>query len=348
MKTIRKPFCTYTLYKYKCCLSTYTDGRIKSTRNDTPSLQKGIVAPVHAGQVKHFIHNWALITQDPWVLQSAQGFCLLLTMTPMQMVVPAEMAFSAEQQSLISAEIQMLIQKGAVSLQEPHQVGFVSQLFLVPKKDGDFRPVVTVNLKALNKFIQEEHFKMEGFHMVRDLVRQGDWLAKIDLKDAYFLIPVYSGHQKFLQFTWKASLYQFHCFPFGLLCALLVFTKVMKPVVAFLRERGIRLINYLDDLLIISSSLQSLTTQINLIQELFQALGLVINENKSHMVPTQEIVFLGFHLSLIAMTISLPQEKIKKIKQEAACLLKKPLVSIQHLATFVGMTAAARQAIPVA
>ena len=122
----------------------------------------------------------------------------------------------------------------------------------------------------------------------------------------------------------------------------------MKPVVAFLRERGIRLIIHLDDLLIISSSLQSLTAQINLIQELFQALGLVINKNKSHMVPTQEMVFLGFHLSSIAMTISLPQEKIKKIKQEAACLLKKPLVSIQHLATFVGMTAAARQAIPVA
>ena len=144
--------------------------------------------------------------------------------------------------------------------------------------------------------------------MVRDLVRQGDWLAKIDLKDAYFLIPVYSGHQKFLQFTWKASLYQFHCLLFGLSCAPQVFTKVMKPIVAFLRERGIRLIIYLDDLLIISSSPQSLTTQINLIQELFQALGLVIKENKSHMVPTQEIVFLGFHLSLIAMTISLPQQ----------------------------------------
>ena len=170
---------------------------VESNRLETilPSLQKGIVAPVHAGQIKHFIHNWALITQDPWVLQSVQGFCLLLTMTPTQMAAPAEMAFSMEQQSLISVEIQMLIQKGAVSLQEPHQVGFVSQLFLVPKKDGGFRPVV--NLKALNKFIQEEHFKMEGFHMVRDLVRKGDWLAKIDLKDAYFLIQCILGTRSF-------------------------------------------------------------------------------------------------------------------------------------------------------
>ena len=64
------------------------------------------------------------------------------------MVAPAEMFFSVEQESTISVEIQTLIQKGAVSLQEPHQVSFVSQLFLAPEKDGDFRPVV--NLKALN------------------------------------------------------------------------------------------------------------------------------------------------------------------------------------------------------
>ena len=71
---------------------------VESNRLETilPSLQKGIVAPVHAGQIKHFIHNRALITQDPWVLQSVQGFCLPLTMTLTQTVASAEMAFSAE------------------------------------------------------------------------------------------------------------------------------------------------------------------------------------------------------------------------------------------------------------
>ena len=65
------------------------------------------------------------------------------------------------------------------------------------------------------------------------------------------------------------------------------------------------------------------------------------------MVLTQEIVFLGFHLSSVAMTICLPQEKIKKIKQEASSLLQRPLVSIQHLDISVGMTTAAGQATPV-
>ena len=174
------------------------------------------------------------------------------------------MHFPKEQEELISAEVQTLVQKRAVCLMKDHQVGFVSQLFLVSKKDGGFRPVV--NLKALNKYIQEEHFKMEGFHMVRDLVRQGDWLAK----DAYFLIPVHPCNQKFLQFSWKRSLYQFQCLPFGLSCAPRVFTKVMKPVVAFLRESGIKLIIYLDDLLVIASSPEVLSTQISLIRELFR------------------------------------------------------------------------------
>ena len=127
-----------------------------------------------------------------------------------------------------------------------------------------------------------------------------------------------------------------------------VFTKVMKPVVAFLRERGIKLIIYLDDLLIISSSPEILLAQINLSRDLFQSLGLVINETKSQTTPTQEIVFLGFHLSSAKMTISLPQEEMKRIKLDAVHLLQKPLVSIQEMATFVGKTTAASQAIRVA
>ena len=79
-------------------------------------------------------------------------------------------------------------------------------------------------------------------------------------------------------------------------------------------------------------------------QELFQELGLVINKSKCHMVLTQEFVFLGFHLSSVAMTVCLPQEKIK---QEASRLLQRPLVLIQYLDISVGMTTAAGQATPV-
>ena len=64
------------------------------------------------------------------------------------------------------------------------QPGFYSNLFLIPKKDGGQHLVI--NLKVLNRFVQKEHFKMEGIHTVKDLLRQGDWLAKVDLNDAFF------------------------------------------------------------------------------------------------------------------------------------------------------------------
>lgn len=35
------------------------------------------------------------------------------------------------------------------------------------------------------------HFKMEGIHMSKDLWRQGDLMAKTDLKDAYFVVQFY-------------------------------------------------------------------------------------------------------------------------------------------------------------
>jgi hypothetical protein len=45
---------------------------------------------------------------------------------------------------------------------------FISRMFLVPKKDGSWRPLV--NLQNLNLFLQHQHFKMEGISHVKDLL----------------------------------------------------------------------------------------------------------------------------------------------------------------------------------
>ena len=96
------------------------------------------------------------------------------------------MHFPPEQQSLISMEVEGMLEKQAISVVQPDKNSFLSQIFVIPKKDVGYRPVV--NLKVLNKFITEEHFKMEGFHMVRDLAEPKDWMAKIDLKDVTILL----------------------------------------------------------------------------------------------------------------------------------------------------------------
>ena len=62
---------------------------------------------------------------------------------------------------------------------------FLSNLFLVSKKDGGHRLVI--NLKFLNSLIPYQHFKMEGMHLIKNLLQEHNFLIKIDLKDTYFV-----------------------------------------------------------------------------------------------------------------------------------------------------------------
>ena len=145
-----------------------------------------------------------------------------------------------------------MLDKQAISSTEEGPEDFYSQMFLVPKKYGRQRPVI--NLKRLNQSVKTEHFKMEGIHMLKDLLRAGDWMAKIDLKDAYFMIPIAQEDREFLKFQWKDRSYQFNCLPFGLFSAPWVFTKTTRPVVVALREVGVRLIIYIDDILVMAET----------------------------------------------------------------------------------------------
>ena len=99
---------------------------------------------------------------------------------------------------LVQKEINCLQGKSAVekvSAREMHS-GFYSTLFLVPKKNGEMRPVI--NLKPVNRYFVKKHFKMDTLSKVLNLVTKGDWALTIDLKDAYFHLKIFKGHRKYL------------------------------------------------------------------------------------------------------------------------------------------------------
>jgi len=118
--------------------------------------------------------------------------------------------------------------------------------------------------------------------------------------------------------------YQFRCLPFRLTSAPRVFSKVMKLVVGALQHIGICLIIYLDDLLVLHQSMEELAQLTPLICQLFKALGLVINQKRSILMPRQNLEFLGFQVDIISLQLIFPAEKLRKIQQLAQHLLHQP------------------------
>ena len=76
---------------------------------------------------------------------------------------------------------------------------------------------------------------MEGIHLIQMLLQEGDLMVKLDLKDAYYPISIDHSHRKYLAFQFQGVTYQFNCLLFGLTSAPRVFTKIMKPAIAWLR-----------------------------------------------------------------------------------------------------------------
>ena len=83
---------------------------------------------------------------------------------------------------------------------------------------------------------------MEGLHLLKDLMKEGDYLCKIDLRDTYFTIPINQNYRKYLRFKWEGTQYDFLNFCLGLISAPLIFTKLMNVPNALLRCLSIRLI----------------------------------------------------------------------------------------------------------
>ena len=179
---------------------------------------------------------------------------------------------------------------------------FYSRLFLVPKKEGTYRPVI--DLSRFNSFVENCLFKMENISCLKTLLRRGDLMPCIDLKDAYLSVNVHKSSQKYVCFEWRNRCYAFHDLSFGLNNAPRVFTKLIKPIAAHLQKRGIRIIVYLDDFLILGSSIKESKANTQLKLDLLQWLGFTIIWEKSMLVPTQSLTFLGLSIDSQSMPLS--------------------------------------------
>ena len=199
-------------------------------------------------------------------------------------------------------EIEKMLAKGALEIVPDPGPGFYSRLFLVEKATGGWRPVI--DLSTLNTFIRQTPFKMETVASVLNAVQENDLLASLDLKDAYFQVPVHPSSRKFLRFVSQGTVYQFKVLCFGLSTAPQVFTRVFAAVSAWAHSRGIQLLRYLDDWLVLASSETKARQHVQDLLLLCHDLGIVVNKEKSDLVPSRSASYLGMTIDTVAGKVS--------------------------------------------
>jgi len=141
-----------------------------------------------------FVQDLKQITQDTWTLQTIQGNKIPFCRRPRQWRMRITRVKCHSDAHHMEIAMKDLLEKGAVREVWPQDDQFTSTLFLVQKGNGDYRP--NINRRALNRFLGKESFKMEELQVVKSFMRQGYFMMKLDLKDAYYAIPIQHSHRK--------------------------------------------------------------------------------------------------------------------------------------------------------
>lgn len=104
---------------------------------------------------------------------------------------------------------------------------------------------------------------MDTFETALKLIKPNYFIASINVRHAYYSVPIAHEDRKFLCFKWKNVIFQYTCLPNGINCAPVYFTKLLKPVYSTLRKMGHINLDYIDDSLLIVDSRKECLENVN-------------------------------------------------------------------------------------
>lgn len=223
-------------------------------------------------------------------------------------------------------------QQGIVErVNELSEISSVSPIMVVPKGEKDFRLVT--DFREVNKRIIRVPHPLPRLETIWTNVPVDDkkqlFMSVLDLKDAFFHIELDEKVRHITTFMSAEGLMRYCRLPFGISIAPELFQRTMEAVLAGLQN----VIIYLDDVLIMATSIEELEKRTTEVKERLKTNNLTINENKSRYNQT-EVDFLGFKIN--AKGIGPKEQRINDICKFKAPTKKKELDSFIGMMTYIG------------
>ena len=136
----------------------------------------------------------------------------------------------------------------------------------------------------------------------------GTSLTKVDLQDAYRIVPVHPDDHHLLGIVWEDMTFVDCCLPFGLRSAPKIFSDVADALSWSLLVNGVvAQIHYLDDFLFYDKKEGPLSLQT--VFSTFGQLGVPVAEHKTN-DPSSCVTFLGILVDTTRFELRLPQDKL--------------------------------------
>lgn len=300
----------------------------------TPSLLSS-PHPFVGGNIVNRLRNWERLTSDPFILGYVKGVTLDFLSWPSQNHAPRPYRLNVEQSKFVDKELDTLIEKEIIETVPDTSGHYISNIFLRPKPNGSFRMIIDLSL--LNNDIEKRHFKMQHLEVAINLMSRNCYMASIDLKDAYYSVPIAYEFRKFLCFQWRKKYFRFRAMPFGLTSAPRIFTKLLSPVFSTFREKGFQGFAYVDDSFILGESESECSLAIEWLSENLTSLGFIVHPEKSIFQPTKSLIFLGYRLDSETMTVSPTDKKVTKVSDKINSVLNKGQIKIREVASLAGL-----------
>ena len=140
-------------------------------------------------------------------------------------------------------------------------------------------------------------------------------LVKMDLKDAYRVIPVHQQDHHFLGIQWCGDTFVDRSLPFDLWSTPNIFTAFLDMVVWAIHHRGVHhLLHYLDNFLLFGQlgtleAGQAVATA----QAIFAEAGILVAEHKTE-GPATSVTFLGILVDTVQFQLRLPADKLARLQ----------------------------------
>ena len=195
---------------------------------------------------------------------------------------------------------------------------------------------------ALNDYADLETFSYQTIREAAALIQPGDFLAKVDLANAYRSVKIHPQDYPLTGLHWtfagdnKPTFIYDTRLPFGAKTSCGHFnalTQAARHIVE--RECTSQPVAYLDNFLIVGRTYEDCKRGMNGLIDILRELGFSINYKKVT-GPAQELTFLGVEINTVDYTLSLSQEKLGQLCAEATRILAGQNASKKELQSIVG------------